>query len=645
MNPAIPRMASGPALLALAMALPAGGLAWTELAHVPPGAVGHLLLMYSFLPRIAVSLLAGASLGLSGALLQAVLRNPLAEPTTLGTSAGAQLALTMVTLGWPALSLVEREGAALAGAALASVISCGLAWRSGLSPLRLILGGLLISLFCAAAAAVMGLLDAVQLSSVFLWSTGTLGQYDWTPALFLLPQFGVAVCGAALLLRPLSTLALEDEAARSLGVSLLSLRLAALGLAVALAAAVVCVVGVIGFAGLAAPAFARLAGGRGLKAQLIWAPIIGALLLCLTDQLILAGGHWAALLPTGTATALLGAPLLLWLLPQLREGRPVPGLAASGRSFAWRPGRFVLVFFLLLLAGLLALGFGRGADGWGIVSGWPVLGWRWPHVLAAAAAGAMLAAAGAVLQRMTGNAMASPEVLGVSAGAALGVIILTLALGTMGEAGRLAGAATGAACVLAVLLLTGRRGAVSPQRLLLAGVAITTVVSALAALLAASGDPRMQMLTGWMSGSTYLVTAPQASMAALACFVLLVATPPIARALTMAPLGRGTGHALGLSVFAGQTSLLLMASLLTAAGTLVVGPFTFVGLMGPHFARMSGCRGALASLFVAALFGALVMILADWLGRNLLFPYQIPAGLLAAAVGCPLVLWSLWRSQ
>lgn len=631
--------------LAAGLAVPAAGLVFWRLKELPGGEIGHLLLVYSFLPRLALSLICGASLALCGTIVQAVLRNPLAEPTTLGTSAGAQLALTIGALCWPSLPWAGREAAAVTGAATATMLSCVLAWRGGLSPLSLILAGLIVGLFCAAAAAILGLLHAEQLTDVFVWSTGSLAQYDWSGVAGLLPQFLVAAGLAGLLARPLTVVALDDDSARSLGVSLGTLRLAALGLAVALAASVVCVAGVIGFVGLGAPTIARAAGARSLRAQLLWSPVMGAALLCLTDQFVLAAGSHFAALPTGTATALLGAPLLLWLLPRLREGRPTPQQTLAATTPARRQWRRVGgLAVLVLLAILIALDAGYALNGWAAGLGSDALSllpWRWPRVLGAAGAGGMLAAAGVLLQRLTGNPMASPEVLGVSSGAGLGVIILVFAVGAAGPGPQLAAAAAGSALVLSALLLLGRRSGFSPQRLLLAGIAATTVFSAIAALLMASGDPRMRMLLGWMSGSTYQVTGTQAIAGLIACGVSLAGMSLLFRLLAIVPLGGQTIRALGLSPAKARAALLLAASLATAAGTLLVGPLTFVGLMGPHLARLLGLRGAIPQLLGAAALGAVIMVLADWAARNLLYPYQIPAGLLASLVGGPFLLWSM----
>ena len=258
---------------------------WPEAVTSTEG-VHQAIFFYSALPRIAVSILAGAALGLAGTLFQQVLRNPLAEPTTLGVSAGAQLALMAVTLYAPWFLDFAREEIALAGAALATLLVFGLAWGSALSPISLVLSGLIVSLFAGACGAMLTLFHHDYLQSVFIWSTGALDQDDWSKVLYLLPRLAGAAALTIFLIRPLSIAGLGDEGARSLGVSLHSIRLLVVSVAVALSAFVVSAVGMISFIGLAAPALARLSGARRLGDQLVWASIIGAALLWLTDQFV-----------------------------------------------------------------------------------------------------------------------------------------------------------------------------------------------------------------------------------------------------------------------------------------------------------------------------------------------------------------------
>jgi iron complex transport system permease protein len=203
----------------------------------------------------------------------------------------------------------------------------------------------------------------------------------------------------------------------------------------------------------------------------------------------------------------------------------------------------------------------------------------------------------------------------------------------------LAGAAAGALLVLQAIFLLGRRSSLSPERLLLTGVAVTTIVTTLASMVMLSGHPRLDLLLRMVSGSTYLVSARDAAATALAASVGIGLVFPAARSLAILPLGQATAAALGLAVGRNRLLLLLIASLLTGAATLVVGPLSFVGLVAPHLVRMIGLAGPVAQGIGSALAGGILMTLADWAGRNLAFPWQMPAGLLAALLCCPYFLW------
>ncbi|MET1078079.1 MAG: Fe(3+)-hydroxamate ABC transporter permease FhuB [Pseudomonas sp.] len=630
-------------LLAIALALALSDLAnrlpaslWLQALWAPDEAdMRQLILHFSWLPRLVMAGLCGATLALAGTLMQQVLRNPLASPTTLGMASGAQLALLMATLWAPGL-LLGREWVALAGGGAATLLVFALAWRRGLAPLTLILAGLVVSLYLSALSTSLMLIQQEDLNALFIFGSGSLSQNGWQGVSFLLPRLAIGLLLVLPLLRPLALLELDDSGARSLGVPLRALRVASLALAVFLSACVVSTVGVIGFIGLAAPALVRLLGARRLGERLIWAPLLGAVLLWVTDLGVQRlAGSLAELVPTGAATALLGAPLLLWLLPRLKlaGGQPQASSVASAVT-ASAPRRLAGLLLLLGLALLLALAVGQGPQGWDWQLGQGrLLDWRTPRVVAAAAAGLMLAVAGTLLQRLTGNPMASPEVLGISTGAALGLIAVLFLLPGSGLPMQLLLGAAGASLVLLLVLGMSGRSGFAPERVLLIGIALGSFFDALQIIVLAGGDPRGQNLLSWMSGSTYFV-GPQTAAWVLGCAaLLLLATLPMARWLELLPLGEAPARALGLPIGRSRLVLLLLAALLTAGATLVIGPLSFIGLLAPHLARLLGLNRALAQLLGAGLLGALVMVLADWLGRNLLFPAQLPAGLLASLVG------------
>ncbi|WP_447830883.1 Fe(3+)-hydroxamate ABC transporter permease FhuB [Aeromonas salmonicida] len=648
-----------PTLILLGLTL---SLACWELARQLPGALWWQTLFapnlddarqavvhFSWLPRLTVTLLAGAALGLAGTLMQQVLRNPLASPTTLGVASGAQLALMMVTLFAPSWLLLGREWIAMAGGSLAMALVFALSWRRQLNPVVIVFAGLVINLYLAAISMGLLLFFQEELKGLLVWGSGSLAQNSWSGVHYLLPRLLVAGGLAAALVRPLAVLELDDASARSLGVSLQHLRLAGLGLAVFVTACVVSVVGLIGFIGLAAPAMVRLLGIRQLGQRLLWAPVLGALLLAATDLLLQSVSRfWPMLIPTGAMTALLGAPLLLWLIPRLslKSGTPK---ASTGLLVARHPAPTRLITLLLLGLGLAIIGsllFGQGMHGWS----WPSwlrwqaqLEWRLPRTLAAGAVGVLLALAGTLLQRVSNNPMASPELLGVSGGTFMGVIATALLLPALPLPMMLLGGLIGAFGCLLLLVLVNRKHGFQPERILLSGIAITALFEPLQAIALANGDMRVQQLLSWMSGSTYYVTLPVAYGLVVLAVLMLAACLLISRWLDLLPMGPALATALGIRLNRAQLAILLLVAVLTASATLVVGPLSFVGLLAPHMAKLMGLVRARWHLLGAAASGALLMVSADWIGQQILFPQDVPVGLVSTLLGGAYFMWCLRR--
>lgn len=649
-----------PFLLLTALLLVTAGLTFYNLnQHLPvaqwreafysadPDRVDQMVFHFSLLPRLTLSLLIGAGLGLVGLLFQQVLRNPLAEPTTLGVATGAQLGLTVVTLWSLPGGLFTQQIAAMVGAIAVGLIVFGIAWGKRLSPVTLILAGLVMSLYCGAVNQILGLFNHERLQSMFLWSTGTLNQMDWHSVSFIWPKLLVGFVLSLLLLRPMALMGLDDGVAKNLGLALSAARLGVLALAIVLSAQLVNAAGIIGFIGLFAPLLAKMLGARRLLSRLLLAPLIGMLLLWLADQIVIwLTDNWQEV-STGTATALIGAPLLLWLLPRLKTAGTPPSTSYGDRVPAERNNVWLWAAIgggVLLVLSIVALSFGRDAQGWSWVSGdlWQqLLPWRMPRLVAAIATGMMLGVAGCIVQRLTGNPMASPEVLGISSGAAFGVVVMLFlvpgdAFGWLLPAGSL-----GAAVTLLIITVVGGRGGFSPERMLLAGMALSTAFATLLLMLLASGDPRMANLMTWISGSTYSVDAAQAWRTVIITVVLLALVPLCRRWLTLLPLGGETARALGVALKPSRFALLLLAAGLTAAATLTIGPLSFIGLMAPHIVRMLGFRRAVPQVVMAALMGGGLMAIADWSGRIVAFPNQIPAGLLATFIGAPYFVYLL----
>jgi len=623
---------------------------WNALRQPSPTDIPVLIFMDVTLPRIVVSWLVGAALGLSGVLLQQALRNPLADVTTMGVSSGAYLALTAATLFAPFVLDWGQEWVALAGGGLAACAVLLLSLGAGFSVSSIILSGLSLSLLCGALGATLTIMNHEILNTLYVWQSGSLVQNGWSNVDYLLPRLALCGLAAAVLVRPLSLFDLDEAQARALGAPAALLRASGIALGVAIGAMTVSAAGVIGFIGLAAPNLARTLGARTWAQRLLWAPLLGALLLWLADQLVQRLAFLGHQFPTGSATALLGAPLLLWLLLRRREaGSTSP---AMQHPVTYRHANPIIVLASSVavfgLCVIVALAFGRDVDGWrwlSFESAQTILPWRWPRVAAAASAGAMLAVAGTLLQRMTANPMASPEVLGVSSGAALGVILLLLVIPDFTLPAMFAAALAGGIATLAGLVALNWRTGFSSDRLLLVGVAIAGISSAFAAVLLSSGDPRSAVLLAWMSGSTFRVSPADAITACLFAVVALCAVPLTARWLDLLSVGNDAARSLGVSIVPSRFCLLSTAAGLTAMATLIVGPLSFVGLMAPHIIRMLGLQRPLQQIAATAAVGAIILVTADWLGRNMLFPWQLPAGLVAALVGAPCFLELMRRRR
>jgi ABC-type Fe3+-siderophore transport system permease subunit len=652
--------AAAPMLLCALLAGAAALCAWTLAAALPPrrwwsaligtgsGDMAEAVFRHALLPRAAMAILCGAALALSGAVLQRVLRNPIASPLTLGISPGAALAIGAASLWAPWLLEATREGVALAGAGIALALVLLLSWRRGLSPGDVVLAGLVVGMTASALSSALVLMNGEYLLSLLIWGAGSLAQAGWEPVLEVAPRLLLAAAVLALLRRPLLMLGLDDAGARALGLPLGLVRAAALGVAAWLAAVVVAEVGVIGFVGLGAPALARLAGVRGVGRLMVWSAGFGAALLWLADGLVQLGGGWRGeLVPTGAATAVLGAPLLLWLLPRLRAERPA-GAPPPGPRLG-RPWPVLAIGACALPAlAWLGLALGRGPEGVWLATGTDfaeLLPWRAPRLVAAMMAGAMLAASGALLQRLTGNPMAGPEVLGLGAGAGFGLALLLLLVPAPDRGAQLLAAGGGAGLALGLLLLIARRSGLEPGRMLLAGVALATFFGALVTAFQATGDPRAVPLLAWLSGSTVRIGPEDATLAVLLGLALLPPLLSAGRPLALLPLGDGLARGLGMRPGLARLALVVPAAALAGAATLLVGPLSFVGLMAPHLARLAGLRAPLPQLAGAVLLGAVLMGAADVIGRIAAFPFHLPTGLVATLIGGPYLMLLLARRE
>jgi iron complex transport system permease protein len=271
------------------------------------------------LPRVLAAFGCGALLALAGTLLQALLRNPLADPFVLGISSGAGAMTLLAMLLGAGSVLIAFAG--LAGALLSIALLFALAWQGGLLPTRLLLAGVILS---AAWGALVTLLLALApdapLRGMIFWLMGDLAAAQFAQAIGVLAIGLAAVLLSWPLAPSLDALGRGEVTAAALGVRIGWLRIATLLLAAGATASVVLIAGSIGFIGLVVPHLLRLAGVRRHRLLLPSSALGGGSLLVLAD--VLARSLVAPMqLPVGALTALLGAPLFLWLLTRTGQMR------------------------------------------------------------------------------------------------------------------------------------------------------------------------------------------------------------------------------------------------------------------------------------------------------------------------------------
>ncbi|ELA09319.1 iron-hydroxamate transporter permease subunit [Moraxella macacae 0408225] len=627
----------------------------------------QLATQLQLLPTMLVAMFAGGLLGVVSVLLQQLVKNTLASDTTLSLGVGAQLALLVVAVFLPSFGVYGRFWVAFVGAMASMGLLFAIAAKSRVNPVVLILGGLVISILFSAVSQLLIIFYPNLTMAVLLWGSGNLTQSSWQNSQFLLAISVILLPILFLLLKPLTLMSLDDRQAKSLGVPVSTMRLVLITLAAMVTASVVSRVGVLSFVGLAAASVVNVLAIRRVGMRLLAGFGFGAALLWLTNNLVALLKAWfgsllALNLPVGAFTGILGAGLIIWLV--LRQSRQQSTQLHEPSAFLMvKRKKIGLSFWLKVLLSLailtaLALFIAPNAVGnLAVQTDVDAMNqFRLPRTLSAMATGVMLAAAGVLLQNLTRNPMASPEVMGVSSGSALGVVLAFVFAPFLLNSGVLAflgldanaqmllfalSGLLGAGVVLAVILGLARK--LSPSYLLLVGVAISALMNGVLILIQISGDPRLQTILNWLSGTTYHANPSLAWGLILVAVLLFVASFFILKPLKLIALDTVVAKSLGVSVKRTEIVVLSLVALLSTASTLAIGPLSFVGLMMPHLAIQLGAVQLPKQLALSAILGAMLMLLADWVGRYAIFPYEIPAGVIASVVGGVYFLWLMRR--
>lgn len=273
---------------------------------------------------------------------------------------------------------------------------------------------------------------------------------------------------------------------------------------------------------------------------------------------------------------------------------------------------------------------------------------RLPRVILAAVCGAGLSIAGTVIQALVRNPLAGPGILGVSSGASAGaVLVLRFAVtGTFGALSLNMSAFAGALLALSIVFVVSRSaGHVDAARLILAGTAVSTMLSAMTSLIVVTAPDRtlagqvLQWTLGGFGGASWqTLRAPTMAVA-----LLLVGLLPLGRFLNLSIMGDDTAISLGLDINSFRKILIVVSALVVSIIVSVSGVISFVGLMLPHAARLLVGSDHRKSLPTSALLGAIFMVAADLVARRIAVPVELPVGIITAIVGGPVFLVLIQR--
>ncbi|MFH8973826.1 iron ABC transporter permease [Streptomyces sp. NPDC017890] len=628
--------------------------------------VGEILIG-SRLPRLLAGVAVGFALGCAGALLQSVTHNVLASPDTLAVTAGSYFTITLVAAFGLAVPLWASGVVAFAGGLVAAALVLLLAGRAaGTAGTRLVLAGSATAMALDAATGMLLILFNQNTTGLFAWGSGSLAQLNIDASVRAWPLMAVVLCVALALSRRLDVMNLGDDAASTLGVPIRTTRVTAVVCAVVLTSTAVTLAGPIAFVGLGAPVLARLIAGRvrALGRHLLLVPaagLLGALLILLADATLRAvqGADGAAAIPTGVPTALLGSVVIVVLALRLRDTggfRQPPHSRVAARSR--RAFLLVVSGSVTLLAGAALMAVLAGSL-WlrtGDIVLWAqgaapdligqALDDRVPRVSAAVLAGAALGLAGCVVQSAVRNPLAEPGVLGITAGAGLGAASVVTSGLSGGRPVLIAVAVAAGLATFAVIALLAWRGGFLPDRFVLIGMGMGYGLTSVTTFLLLRADPyNTPRIFTWLSGTTYGRTLPDVVPVAVALALALPVLLAMRGRLDLLAVDEDTPRIVGVRVERTRFAALAIAAVLAALSVIAVGVVGFVGLVAPHLARsLVGARHGRA-IPVAMLLGGVLVCVADALGRTLVAPAQVPAGLMIALVGAPYFVWVLRKSR
>ncbi|OBZ19552.1 hypothetical protein A8L34_03360 [Bacillus sp. FJAT-27264] len=623
-------------------------------------AIGEMVWNFR-LPRAVAGMLCGAALAVSGALLQTVLRNPLASAGTLGINAGAYFTVVIGTVLFPSLLYSFPIVFALGGGIGAMVMVYALAGGLRSTPIRIVLAGMIVTLLLSSFTSVAQILFLDDARHLFAWGSGSLAQNGWQGIKGAWLWIVAALCMVFPFSKSFDLLGFGEESAASLGQRTQRTKNVGLALAVLLATTSVSIAGSIGYVGLLAPHLVKLLGFREHRVLLPASAVLGAALLLGADALTYPFQATYGSLPVGAVTAAIGGPWLIFIVLRMRKdsnGGRSSGVSSMTVGMVSKKVSFPLIYAVLGLLLILLLVFGSLGTGDMRLSMKELLlamsgqgdellrnilwNLRLPRMAAAMVGGAALAAAGLLIQGAVRNPMADPSVIGVTSGAGAGVLaILAVWPFAPGEVMAVF-AFAGAFSAAAIVFILSWKSGFNPGILILSGISVSAVGTALIQFLVLKTSSYTAALI-WLAGSTYARGWADTVPLLIACLLFLPLAWWLGRKVELLAFDDSVSLGVGLQVRQTRIIAAGVGVALASAVVATVGTVGFIGLLAPHAARMLSGQKHRRTLILSSLIGAVLLTAADLTGQWIALPKEVPSGLMVALIGTPYLLFLLYQ--
>ncbi|HDZ4936356.1 TPA: iron ABC transporter permease [Campylobacter jejuni] len=579
------------------------------------------------LSRFFMCLLCGFLLAFSSLILRIVMQNPLASDTTLGVAPSASFAILIATLFFPSFLNISKVLMGFAGAFSVLFLIFIFMLKRRLNSTSIILLGLISGMIFGALSSLLMLFYPEESKAFLLFNSGYFTQNGFKDVVEFFCYAGVALVSLYFFIPYFKILNLGDELASSVGQNIFYVKFFALCLSAYFITLVVSFVGVISFLGLFASVFVEFFKIKNIRKEFIICGFLGFFLLFVVDLLlqilqILKGVN----LPTGGVLALIGSPLLIFAVFRMlketfnddiyisccfKEKYVIVGLILL----------VLMLFFLNLYFDFSTLNFKNMPD--------EILALRLNKLAILLLCGILLALVGFILQKLSFNPMASPEMLGINSGASLGVLF---ALYFSLEYIQIF-AIIGALLVLCFLFFLSVQFNINMQKIILIGIAIMFFVDALGKIFLASGDFKAYVFLAYTQAGLINIDE-NLSLSLLIytgifLFILYILYP----SLKIFSLGENCALSVGLNITKVRIIFLSLSAFACALSALCIGPFSFVGLLAAHIVRLLGIKKLYNQLLSTALLGICLMFLAYFISKIALFPYEIPLGIVATLLG------------